>query len=147
MNTMVNRNYTINPVFFSCDPLLTTTGDVDGPIVLYLGNAPYSAYTNYTHSQSITSLSQMNDIFVNSFNQVTQGHGTLDAEWPVCLGCAAIDRSLPKVGIKRTAQCERCLNKYCWDEKYEESASGIVDPSLVLDPSLGFAEWNMTHDF
>ncbi|KAE9368889.1 lysophospholipase [Stipitochalara longipes BDJ] len=145
--TMINRNYTTRPVFFGCDPLLTTTGDANGPIVLYLGNAPYSAYTNYTYSQSSTSPAQMNDIFVNSFNQVTQGNGTLDSEWPVCLGCAAIDRSLAKIGMKRAAQCEKCLNRYCWDGKYDDMDSGILDPSLVLDPSLGFAEWNMTHDF
>jgi hypothetical protein len=43
----------------------------------------------------------MDDIFLNGFNQLTQGNGTLDHEWPICLGCAAIERSLEKVGMER----------------------------------------------
>lgn len=43
--TFINRNYTFKPTFFGCDANLTNTGDERSPIILYLGNAPYSAYT------------------------------------------------------------------------------------------------------
>ena len=146
-STFVNRNYTTNPVFFGCEPELTTTNDTRGPIVLYLANAPYSAYTNYSYTQSHTSREQISEIFVNSFNHVTQGNGTLDAEWPVCLACAAIDRSLSKVAMERTEQCAQCFNRYCWDGVSNDTQPGIIDPPLLLNPSLGFLEWNKTHPF
>ncbi len=145
--TMINRKYNLRPTFFGCDPLLTTTKSANAPIVLYLANAPYSAYTNYSYTQSATSNSQFADILVNSFNQVTQANGTLDTEWPACLGCAAIDRSLPRVGMQRTKQCEACMAKYCWNGTEDNGTAPVVDPSLVLQPELGFLEWRKTHDF
>ena len=146
-NTFNSRGYNVRPVFFGCDPVLTTTKSADSPIVLYFGNAPYSAYTNYSYAQAATSPSQLSDILVNSFNQVTQGNGTLAADWPICLGCAAIDRSLPRVGMQRTAQCEACMAKYCWDGTEDNATAQIVDPSLLLQPDLTFSEWIKTHDF
>ena len=46
--TFVNKNFTHKPVFFGCSANLTTTNDLSSPIILYLANSPYSAYTNYT---------------------------------------------------------------------------------------------------
>lgn len=145
--TFVNYNYSHKPVFFGCDPLLTTTGDANGPIILYYANSPYSAYTNYSYTQANQSASQIYDIYLNSFNLVTQGNGTIDSDWATCIGCAAIDRSVARVGMQRSAQCESCLQKYCWDGTYNNTKPAVVDLSLYLDPSLGFLEWNMTHDF
>ena len=146
-NTIINRKYNVRPTFFGCDTNLTTTHSADAPIVLYIANAPHSAYTNYSYTESSTSSSQFSDIMVNSFDIVTQGNGTLDAEWPACLGCAAIDRSLVRVGMQRTKQCEACMKKYCWDGTEDDVAPGVVDPSLALQPDLGFVEWRMSHDF
>ncbi|KAL9614306.1 MAG: hypothetical protein Q9167_001189 [Letrouitia subvulpina] len=145
--TFVNRQYTNTPVLFGCDTTLTTTRDSKSPLVLYLANAPYSAYTNYSYTQSAVSREQMNEIFVNSFDLVTQGNSTINKDWPTCLGCATIDRSLEKVGMKRAEQCEECFEKYCWDGKEDNANPLVVDLALKLDPSLGFAEWNMTHPF
>ncbi|KAF2169207.1 hypothetical protein M409DRAFT_36163 [Zasmidium cellare ATCC 36951] len=142
--TFINRNYSIRPTFFGCDANLTTTNDTQAPIILYLGNAPYSAYTNYSAFQSAFSDENIAVIMTNGFNQLSQGNGTLDAEWPECLGCAAIDRSLAKVGMQRSEQCQRCLERYCWDGVSDDNDSGIVDPALILDPSFSFEEWNRT---
>ena len=145
--TIINRKYNIRPTLFGCDTDLTTTNSADAPLVLYMANAPYSAYTNYSYIQSEMSNSQFNDVLVNSFNIVTQGNGTIDEEWPACMACASIDRSLAKVGMARTKQCEKCMAKYCWDGTGDDVPAGVVDPSLVLDPEVGFAEWRKTHDF
>jgi len=84
--TMLNNNFTLRPTFFGCDANLTTSGTTQSLIVLYMANSPYSAYTNYTWTQSIFSNAQMYEAFENSFNAFTQGNGTLDHEWPACLG-------------------------------------------------------------
>lgn len=146
-NTMQNLNYTIKPVLFGCDPKLTTTGDVRSPIVLYYANAPYSMYSNYSYLLGNYSDYQINEILVNSFNEVTQGNGTLATGWPVCIGCAAIDRSLAKVGMTRTKQCQSCFDEYCWDGTLDESTPPVLDPSAQLLPGVGYVEWNLTHPF
>jgi lysophospholipase len=101
------------------------------------------------------SQARLHDLFVNSFNQVTAGNGTLDAEWAQCLGCAALDRSLSRLGRDRTAQCERCMERYCWHGdsvpevilgppggRYE--SGGYVNLEMVLEPGITWAEWNKT---
>ncbi len=59
--TMVHRNHSVLPLFFGCDASLTTTNDTSSPIVLYLVNAPYSAYTNFSYVQSSTTREQMHE--------------------------------------------------------------------------------------
>lgn len=145
VSNFISHNYTTKPVFFGCDKKLTTTGDSRSPIVLYLANAPYSSYMNYSAAVNVMDPRQMNDIFVNSFNLVTQGNGTLDKDWPICLGCAAIERSLDKAGMQTPAQCKSCFEKYCWDGNVISGSNRTVDLSLVLDPSLGYAQWLDEH--
>ena len=144
-STFVANNYTTKPAFFGCSANLTTKGDLQAPIIAWFGNAPYSSYSNYSFFQSNVSIPRVEDIWVNSFNQMTQGNGTLDDEWPECLGCAAIDRSLSKLTppMKRTAQCEGCFARYCWDGvSVEETQSAeLVDPALVLNTSESYADW------
>ncbi|PMD48090.1 FabD/lysophospholipase-like protein [Hyaloscypha variabilis F] len=146
VNTLQNKNYTLKPTLFGCDINLTTTKSSDSPIVLYIANAPYSAYTNYTWTGQAGAFdaTQFNEIFVNSFNQLTQGNGTLESDWTTCLGCAVIDRTLDKIGMQRTNQCQECLQKYCWDGTYDQRTPAILDPSLATNPGLGYLEWNAT---
>ena len=156
--TFIKNNYTHQPVFFGCDANLTTTKDPATPIVLYLANAPYSTYSNISASQPTTSRAQMSEIFTNSFDLLTQANGTLNQEWAQCLGCAAIDRSLTRLGMERTLQCQRCMHRYCWNgESVPDQIAGPdgatyevteeVDLEMVLKPGISFAEWNATHSF
>jgi lysophospholipase len=109
-----------------------------------MANAPYTAYTNCTWTQPSFFEAQKYEIFDNAFNAFTQGNGTLDHEWPECLGCAAIEKSLEKVRMERTKQCEQCFERYCWDGTYGDSVPEILDPSLPLVPGLSFGELNST---
>ena len=144
-STFVANNYTTKPAFFGCNANLTTKGDLRAPIVAWFASAPYSSYSNFSYFQPNTSIARVHDIWVNSFNQMTQGNGTLDDEWPDCLGCAAIDRSLSKLNppMKRTSQCERCFARYCWDgvSVLEAEDPELVDPALVLNSSERYADW------
>jgi len=71
--TFIHNNYTQKPALFGCDAALTTTNSTDSPIVFYMTNSPYSAYTNFSFFQTATKMDQMHDIFENGFNQITQG--------------------------------------------------------------------------
>lgn len=146
--TFLARNYTLRPTLFGCNTSLTTTNDGQSPIVLYMANAPYSWYSNFTWNTFAMSYEEFDGVLTNSFDFVTQANGTLDSDWPTCIACAAIERSLERVGMERAEVCERCFERYCWDGTEDELPEGFVfDPSLVLDPGYGFLDWNKTHPF
>lgn len=141
--TFVNRNFTSTPTFFGCNANLTTTNDTQAPIILWLPNTPYSTFTNYTaFGGDGYSNEELSAIMTNSFNIATQGNRTLDSEWPECLACAAIDRSLSKMGRPRTQQCDRCFARYCWDGVSDDNSPPVLDLPLKLDPSWSYADWN-----
>ena len=146
--TFIARNYTTKPAFFGCNANLNSTNDTRAPIVAWFGNAPYSSYTNITFFQTTTTIPRVHDIWNNTFNQITQGAGSLDPEWSACLACAAIDRSLAKLDppMQRSGQCENCFARYCWDgfSAAESHGSVDVDPTLVLNSTVTYAEWNAT---
>ncbi|KAJ6017130.1 hypothetical protein N7451_000509 [Penicillium sp. IBT 35674x] len=147
VSEMLARNYTLKPVLFGCDTNLTTTRDATSPIVAYFANSPYSWYSNYSWATGNMSYTEFDGILENSFNLLTQGNGTLNKSWVVCLGCAAIDRSLLRMNIKRPQACEECFQEHCWDGSITEGISDdfVLDPTLALNQSLSYADWSEMH--
>ncbi|KAJ5564304.1 hypothetical protein N7513_000546 [Penicillium frequentans] len=147
VSEMLALNYTLKPVLFGCDTNLTTTRDATSPIVAYFANSPYSWYSNYSWATGNMSYTAFDGILENSFNLLTQGNGTLSKSWVDCLGCAAIDRSLQRMDIKRPQACEECFQEHCWDGSITGGISDdfVLDPTLALNQSLSYAEWSKMH--
>lgn len=147
-STFIARNYTVNPAFFGCYANQTTTNDTQAPIIAWFGNAPYSSYSNISYFDNQMPASRVENLLNNTFNQITQGSGSLDAEWSACLACAAIDRSLANIDppMQRTAQCQSCFDRYCWDGVSSPEYDGTVDvdPTLMMNESVTYAESNAT---
>ncbi|KZO93396.1 FabD/lysophospholipase-like protein [Calocera viscosa TUFC12733] len=140
--TILNRNYSTRPTFFGC-------AHKDVPVVLYLSNAPYSTYTNFSFIEDALPPQQVQEVLLNSFNIVSQGNGTLNSDFPECLGCAVIQRSIERLGWNTTAQCQACFSKYCWDEVDDTKLNpGLnpFNPEMSLPPTT-FAVWNQTHNY
>jgi lysophospholipase len=57
----------------------------------------------------------------------------VDAEWPLCLGCALFERSRAKEGVARAPLCESCFTRYCWDGSYD----GPKNAALRVGGSVG----------
>lgn len=124
-------NLTCRPVFFGCNPTNTTSSEF--PIVVYIPNAPPSngddPVTNtdtfklgYTDRHTELFLDQA---FGSAKSGFIPGQFGPDPEWPLCLQCAAADRQRFKSasGVNpRSAQCERCFNRYCYDPANPPSA-------------------------
>ena len=137
---MITKNFTSQPTFFGCNDTS------NGPLVLYLPNSPWTAYSNYSYQMSSFTDEQLNATIDNAFQLATYGNGSFDAEWSACLACAAITRSAERVCLDLPEQCTRCFSRHCWDGK--ESDAKVSEKDLDLKPKLNttltFQAWNST---
>lgn len=141
--TLINSNATSRPTFFGCDAPDNT------PLVLYLPNYPWSAYTNYTYRKASFTDIQLNVTLENAFNVATYGNNKLpngEGEgWAACLACAVIKKSLKRADVQTPEACTKCFDKYCWNGKTNDTATSVGQgPRLVFNSTLDFAEWNKT---
>lgn len=137
---MITQNLTKQPTFFGCSATDAT------PLVLYLPNSPWSAYSNFSFEQSGFTQNQLNVTFGNAFDLATYGNGTVDPEWPACLACAVVRGSLRRGRRELPDQCVRCFRRHCWNglDVDEDVSEGDLDPGLRLEPGVSFREWNET---
>lgn len=136
---MVNQNLTRQPTFFGCN-------DSSVPLLLYLPNSPWTAYSNYSKHKSSFADAELDLIFDNSYQLATYGNGSIDAQWPVCLACATIRGSMHRLAMDQPEACKRCFDLHCWSG--EESMGGIAGDAFNWRPrlnhSLTFQAWNNT---
>jgi lysophospholipase len=105
------------PTFFGCDPANFTTSASQSipPLVVYIPNAPYTAMSNVTTFTPSYTIKERNGIIQNGADGATQGNGSLDAKWRVCVACAAMSRSWARTGTAQPAECVSCFERYCWN--------------------------------
>ncbi|KAL3601025.1 hypothetical protein FPOAC2_05278 [Fusarium poae] len=138
VNTIVAQNLSFQPTFFGCNASKET------PLLLWLPNAPWTGYTNYSYMQAEFTTNQLDIAFDNAFQVATYGNGSVDENWPACLACAAIKGSLRRVDIDLPKQCDECFNKHCWNGTTSSRKATAADFDLKprLDPGLTFEKWN-----
>ena len=132
-NTVVNLGLNTRPTFFGCNASNMTNG-LDVPLVVYIPNAPYVTYSNVSTFDLTTNNTFRDAIILNGYNVATQGNGTEDPEWPACVGCAILSRSLERTGTNVPGQCQQCFERYCWDGTVDSSPpESVYSPSLKLE--------------
>lgn len=131
-NTFINLGLNNRPTFFGCDAANFTLaeGQVAPPLVVYLPNAPYTNNSNVTTFEPSYTSSDRDGIIANGQYAVSQGGGSLDSDWPACMACAALSRSLTRTGTAVPSGCSACFDKYCWDGTINSTRSNIYDPFL-----------------
>jgi len=87
-NTFINLCLNKRPSFFGCD-----ANSSSGPLIIYIPNAPYSFYSNFSTFDLEYSIEERNEIIRNGYNVATMGNGTVDSDWPTCVACAILSRS------------------------------------------------------
>lgn len=103
VNSFVNLGLNSQPTFFGCNSS-NQTGPT--PLIVYLPNSPYSFDSNVSTFKLEYTDEERNGIVLNGYNVATMANGSRDAEWPACVGCAILSRSLERTG--RTFQmCAR----------------------------------------
>lgn len=129
MNTFMNLGLQNRPTFFGCDAS-NLTGPA--PLIVYLPNAPY-VYTSNTSTFDLQyNDTERNAMILNGYNGATQGNGSLDSQWPTCVGCAILSRSLNRTGTTIPDVCVQCFDRYCWNGTIDESTPGSYEPKLKL---------------
>ncbi|CAD6448254.1 55ff87e9-d5ce-433a-ba09-a7312001b0ba [Sclerotinia trifoliorum] len=130
-NTFVNLGLNKRPSFFGCDPS-NSTGQT--PLIVYIPNAPYIYHSNVSTFDPEYTNKERNLIIRNGYEVATMANGTIDPDWPTCLGCAIISRSLHKTNTSVPDACTTCFNKYCWNGTLNTSEVNY-DPAYIASSS------------
>ena len=119
--TFINKGLNRRPTFFGCDVNnFTASANPTPPLIVYVPNAPYTAWSNVSTFTMSYEDEERNSIIENGYNVATRANGTAnenagDTVWRTCIGCAVLQRSLVKTGTPVPAACQRCFDAYCWD--------------------------------
>ena len=141
-NTIVNLGLNTRPTFFGCD---ASNSSGTTPLVVYIPNAPYSAFTNTSTFQLKYNNSKRDAAVENGRLVATMGNGTANAHWRTCLGCAILSRSLTRTSTPVPSACETCFEEFCWDGKLDTSTPPSYLPTLKgTSPSFNGSTGGLT---
>ncbi|KAH0565724.1 Lysophospholipase 1 [Trichoglossum hirsutum] len=132
-NTFINKGLNTRPTFFGCNSSNTTSIT---PLIVYIPNAPYTYQSNVSTFTLTYSDSVRDEIIHNGYNVATMGNGSVDAQWPSCVGCAILSRSLERTGTAVPVACQQCFQKYCWDGMLNSTLPATYNPRNVLSEAI-----------
>ncbi|KAL9582660.1 MAG: hypothetical protein Q9212_003163 [Teloschistes hypoglaucus] len=124
-NTFVNLGLNNHPTFFGCNS--SNTSSIT-PLIVYLPNSPYVFQSNISTFTLSYNTTTRNAVVQNGYDVVTMGNATVDPQWPVCVGCAILSRSLERTGTKTPDACTQCFQRYCWDGKTSSAKPPSYEP-------------------
>lgn len=133
-NTFVNLGLNSRPTFFGCD---ANNQSVQTPLVVYIPNAPISYHSNVSTFDLKYTDSERNSIIQNGYDVATRGNSSLDAQWPVCVGCAILSRSFNRTGEVVPYICTQCFTRYCWNGTVNSTVPNLYEPLVVFKQSDG----------
>ncbi|KAI8657120.1 Lysophospholipase [Fusarium keratoplasticum] len=129
-NTFVNLGLNKRPTFFGCN---TGTDSSPGPLIVYLPNAPYTYQSNFSTFDLEYSNTERNEIIRNGYNVATMGNSTVDSNWPACVGCAILARSLARTKTDMPSKCVDCFSRYCWNGTTNSTRPSTYEPEQIVE--------------
>lgn len=129
INTFINLGLNARPTFFGCNSS-NTTGPT--PLVVYIPNSPYVYLSNVSTFDPTYNNSERDAIVANGYAVATLGNGTVDSQWPACVGCAILSRSLERTNTRVPEVCQQCFEKYCWDGTVNSTSPAPYQPKIEL---------------
>jgi lysophospholipase len=143
-NTFVNQGLNNRPTFFGCNATNFTSSSNESstipPLVVYIPNAPYVAFSNVSTFQLSTNNTQRDAIIANGYNVATMANATLSSPdfastWPQCVACAIVARSLQRSAEPLPQACTQCFENFCWDGTRDSQ-----EPEAAYEPALKVPE-------
>ena len=135
-NTFVNLGLNTRPTFFGCNSSNTSSPT---PLVVYIPNFPYTFQSNFSTFTTSYNTSERNMIVENGYNVATMGNGTVNSTWPVCVGCAILQRSLERTETRIPQVCTECFADFCWDGTVNSTKPADYEPPYRLTPAKSTA--------
>ncbi|KAJ9151845.1 Lysophospholipase [Pleurostoma richardsiae] len=147
-HTFINLGLNQRPTFFGCDVANFSSGGAVPPLIVYIPNAPYTAMSNVSTFTPSYPDEQRNNIIRNGYDAATQGNGTVDSDWPACVACAVISRSLNRTGTAVPDVCTDCFTKYCWNGTLDTASdTGAYEPTFIIGDGETSAQENAAAGF
>jgi lysophospholipase len=133
VNTMVNLGLNTRPTFFGCDSS-NITSDYIVPLIVYIPLSPYIVNSNVsTFDPQVFNDTFRNAIIENGYDVATMGNGSANAQWPTCVGCAVLSRSLERAGAQVPEVCAQCFRDFCWDGTLNSTVPATYNPDSRLE--------------
>ncbi|KAM0199404.1 hypothetical protein ACHAPA_009704 [Fusarium lateritium] len=129
-NTFRNLGLNSRPTFFGCNATNMTD---PSPLIVYIPNYPYVYSSNISTFQMSVNASELSAIIENGYAVATMLNGTVDENWPVCVGCAMLSRSFDRTNTTVPDKCQECFTNYCWNGTLDESDPANYDPTFIGD--------------
>lgn len=133
VNTFVNLGLNNRPTFFGCNS--SNTSSIT-PLIVYLPNTPYVYQSNVSTFKPDYTPAERNAILQNGYDGATQGNTSLDRNWPACVGCAMLSRSLERTKTQVPDVCAKCFSRYCWDGTTNATKPNTFTPAYKLANSV-----------
>ncbi|ODV86180.1 hypothetical protein CANARDRAFT_127785 [[Candida] arabinofermentans NRRL YB-2248] len=125
----VKMGFNKRPTFFGCN--ITTAFKKRGyqnstraltenwvpPLVVYLPNNEYTYHSNTSTFKLTYNHTEVESMLENGYSIGTYANGTIDKEFPICMGCAILKRQLDKTKteLSQLEVCRSCYNRYCYN--------------------------------
>ncbi|TQS34772.1 hypothetical protein Golomagni_04833 [Golovinomyces magnicellulatus] len=117
------------PTFFGCDD---SNKSPDTPMIVYIPNTDYVVASNISTMKNKYKRSLSNDLIRNGYEMATMANGTLDSQWPACLACAVLSRSMTRTKTQLPATCRKCFGTYCWNGSSDQIVTNKSKSSANL---------------
>jgi lysophospholipase len=133
-DTFVALGMNNRPAFFGCNSSNVTEGDNIPPLIVYLPNSPYVFWSNTsTFGKLDYTIEERNGMIENGYDVATQANSSRSGaeNWPTCVGCAVLHRSLERNGEAIPQVCQQCFTDYCWNGTVVETSQPYL-PEMVL---------------
>ncbi len=131
-NTFVNLGLNTRPTFFGCNSSNTSTPT---PLVIYIPNSPYSYQSNISTFDPSYNTSQRDLIVENGYNVATMANGTVNSTWPMCVGCAILQRSMERTRTAVPQVCTQCFVDFCWNGTVNSTTPSEYEPEYKIAPA------------
>ncbi|KAJ6035998.1 hypothetical protein N7540_000277 [Penicillium herquei] len=128
-NTFINLGLNNQPTFFGCN---SSNVSSSVPLVVYIPNSPYIYQSNVSTFDLQYNTTERDFIIENGYDVATMANATVDPDWPTCLGCAILSRSLERTNTAFPEKCTVCFQRYCWNGTTNDTDPGNYDPPYKL---------------
>ena len=137
VNTFINLGLNSKPTFFGCSSSSNQKNTMPTPLIVYLPNSPYSFNSNVSTFKLSYTNEERDAVILNGYNVATMANGSRDAEWPACVGCAILSRSLERTGTPLPDVCRTCFGRYCWNGTVNTTTPSVYEPEMFFKTMSG----------